>query len=39
MKTFIKYPILDKCLALLVAATATAVVAFALCHASIALPV
>jgi hypothetical protein len=37
MKTFIKYPILDKCLALLVATAATAVVVFALCHASMVL--
>ena len=39
MKTFFKYPILDKCLPLLFAAMATAAVTFALCHASIALPV
>ncbi len=39
MKTFIKYPILGKCLSLLFAAMATASVTFALCHASIALPV
>lgn len=39
MKAFIKYPVLDKCLALLVALAATAMVVFALCHASIALPV
>ena len=39
MKTFIKYPILDKCLPLLFAAMATAAVMFALFHASIALPV
>jgi hypothetical protein len=39
MKTFIEYPTLDKCLSLLFATLATAVVVFALCHASIALPV